>query len=194
MSSSETASTASDWTMLETRLRWLSITPLLNPVVPLEYGTAAMSTAGSNVTLGAASGSPSSSENDERPVGLAEHEHLTTSRLLRRLACLLEERRRRQQHPRAAVGKLMGQFARCVERVDGRAPSAGRNHTMKRNRVLRRVGHIDRERVALAEATRSEPRGETAHQSLQPGVAQHTTGRAVNQRRLLAQLPAHVVA
>jgi hypothetical protein len=49
--------------MFATRLRWLSITPFGNPVVPLEYGIAAMSVAGSISTCGAASGSPSSSEN-----------------------------------------------------------------------------------------------------------------------------------
>ena len=67
-SSGDKANRASHWTMLATRLRWLSITPLLSPVVPLEYGTAAMSSAGSNATSGAAPGSPSSSEKDAAPV------------------------------------------------------------------------------------------------------------------------------
>ena len=61
------ANRASHWTMLATRLPWLSITPLLSPVVPLEYGTAAMSFAGSNATSGAAPGSPNSSEKEGTP-------------------------------------------------------------------------------------------------------------------------------
>src|SRR5271157_1077789 len=63
-SSAATGSTVSTWSMLAMRLRWLSITPLLTPVVPLEYGSAAMSATGSNATSGAAPGSPSSSDKD----------------------------------------------------------------------------------------------------------------------------------
>jgi hypothetical protein len=61
------ANRAWHWTMLATRLRWLSITPLLSPVVPLEYGSAARSSTGSNATSGAAPGSPSSSGKDGTP-------------------------------------------------------------------------------------------------------------------------------
>ena len=42
-SSSSHRNTPSTWTMLAVRLRWVSITPLGKPVVPLEYGSAARS-------------------------------------------------------------------------------------------------------------------------------------------------------
>ena len=112
-------------------------------------------------------------------VGLAEHEHLTTSRLLCCLARHVEARRHRQQHLRAGIGELIAQLARRVERVGGRAATARRNHAMERYRVLGRVRHVDRERVALDESAPSEPRREAAHRPLQLGVAEHAdrTGR-----------------
>ena len=42
----------SAWQRFATRLRWVSITPLGRPVVPLEYGSATRSSAGLIVTAG----------------------------------------------------------------------------------------------------------------------------------------------
>ena len=58
LSSSRMSAASSTWAMLATRLPWVSITPLLSPVVPEEYG----STTRSELDTGtcSASGAPNS--------------------------------------------------------------------------------------------------------------------------------------
>ena len=58
---------------------------------------------------------------------------------------------------------------------------------MEGDRVLGRVGHEDREGVALGEAARRQAGREAAHRSLELGVAQRATGGAVDQGRLVCE-------
>ena len=67
-SSSEMVRTGSYWQRFATRLRWVSMTPLGRPVVPLENGSATRCDAGSIATAGAAvPGAASSSRNGVVP-------------------------------------------------------------------------------------------------------------------------------
>ena len=152
VSSSEIGKPAWSWVRFATRLRWVSITPLGRPVVPLEYGSTARSFSASISASGAASGSPSRSANGLGAIGLAEHVDLVADPgELGGLVRSLEEGRHRQQHPRAGVVELVAELLRRVQRVDRRALAADGGDAVEGDGVLGRVGHVDGEHVAVPE-------------------------------------------
>ncbi len=63
---------------------------------------------------------------------------------------------------RAAVGELMLEFARGVERVDVDHGAAGTKDTEQAHRVLQHIGHHQRDAVALLESPSLQVRAERA--------------------------------
>src|SRR2546430_5980052 len=93
-SCSATWCTEAVWSRLATRLRCVSITPLGNPVVPLEYGSTARSRAGSAGLREAASQLSSSAAKGVAP-GARSEEHTSELQSQSNLVCrlLLEKKK-----------------------------------------------------------------------------------------------------
>ena len=139
-------------------------------------------------TSGAAAGSPSRSVNGAAPSASPTTKTSSDAGRRGRLAGDVQERRHRQQDLRLRVVQLVLELARRVERVGGRRATARARDAVERDRVLREVRHVDGERVARPEAARGEPRRECARRTVELRVRDRPTARAVDQRRLVAQL------
>ncbi len=121
-----------------------------------------------------------------RPFGFAEDEDFLHFRFYGRFFRRGEERCDGQEKACPGIRKLLGEFARRVQRIDGGHDAAKRRGSMKGHGVLRDVRAVDREAVALAETARGKSRRGTRHQARQLAVGDGAPACAIDERRLVA--------
>ena len=172
------------WTMLATRLRWVSITPFDSPVVPDEYGSTTTSSRSTGTC--SASGSPKSDDSEATPVGLADHEQLLHRRVLHRLGGDLEEHRDGDQPRGPGVDELMVHLARGVGRVDRRDHAAGQRDGVEHHAVLGAVRRHDRQHLALGQPGGQEAAGEATDGVVELGVGHRAPRRTVDEGGAIA--------
>ncbi len=117
----------------------------------------------------------------------SEDEDLLDRALLRGFLRLVEERRHRHEEACAGVRELLGQLVRGIERIGGGIDAADRGHREKDHRVLRHIGAVDGEDVALLESPLGEAGRRLAHAIRELAIGERPPRRPVDERRLVTE-------
>src|SRR5262249_8502593 len=174
------------WQRLATRLRWVSITPLGIPVVPLEYGSATRSSRGSMRTVGGPPPPWRRSAKGVAPSAVPKTK-ISSTALLLAASFALSRNGLTVTRKRARVRELLGELIRGGERIGGGVDAAQPGHGEEDHRVLRHVRAVDREDVALLEAAPGEAGGSLLHAVGELAIGQGPSRRAVDEGGLVAE-------
>ena len=166
-------------TTFATHARWVSITPLGSPLVPLEYGCIARSVAGSRWT--SAAGRRAVEQVRERGGALRRRadQHDLGAPARDRRAGDRQERRHGDQEPGVRVGELAGDLPGGAERVHAGDDAAGGHDPVGRQQPFGQVRGEQCDVLAHAQAARRTPRRRTARRRPVP----RTSGSARTVRR-----------
>ena len=181
---SSTARARAIWRLTVTSWRWVSMTPLGSPVVPLEYGSRATESQ-SIVRHGASARLASSSASGHRAGGLAEHDDPAHPERPGPLG----ELGHRDEHRGAGVAELGGDLVVAPRRVDA---GDGRAEPHRRQRARGDRRHVRRphgEAVAWPEAVGVQPGGDAVDPSGELPIGHRLAARAVDEGRAVGMRP-----
>jgi hypothetical protein len=165
----------------------VSITPFGSPVVPLEKGRTRQVDGRVDRYLRSIGVCPQELGKRRGAVRLPEHEHLLDPNLLGRREGSVQERRHRDHEPSPRVVELVRDVLFRGKRVDRGVHAPGRRHAVEGHGILGDVGSHEGDHVTLCQAPGGECRRHAANPCAELCIGDGAPGRAVDQRRLVAE-------